>query len=128
MPDESEAPGQKTLYHVVLSPTDRVYVTCVSIFVTLLVLTNIIGPKLFKPPFFEKDFFGSDIGLTAGILTYPLTFLVTDVVSEVFGKKRADRMVFLGFLMSLLMLGIVQLSILVEHEDVERIARDRWDA
>ena len=92
--------------HQVSSPplpwADRVYVLLAMMFVTLLVLTNIIGQKLFV-------WFGET--LTAGIITYPLTFLITDVVSEIFGKRRADRMVLMGFFMSLLMLVIVQISI-----------------
>ena len=98
-PDE---PHAETLYHRRLPHAERVYFLLASCFVTLIVLTNIIGPKLFV-------WFGAS--LTAGLITYPLTFLITDIVSEVWGKRRADRMVVIGFLMSLLMLGIVQLSI-----------------
>lgn len=83
---------------------DRVYVVLAMVFTTLLVLTNIIGQKLFI--FFDQT-------LTAGLITYPLTFLITDVVSEVFGKRRADRMVLMGFFMTLLMLVIVQISIML---------------
>jgi queuosine precursor transporter len=110
----SPLPNGGTLYHLHLSVADRVYLVLVATFATLLVLTNIIGPKLFRPPFFELDFWGDPINLTAGIITYPLTFLVTDIVSEIYGKKRADLMVKLGFAMTLLMLGVVQLSIALE--------------
>ncbi|MDF1819251.1 MAG: queuosine precursor transporter [Immundisolibacteraceae bacterium] len=85
-----------------LSRRDRVYVFLAMLFVTLLVLTNIIGQKLFL--WFDQT-------LTAGLITYPLTFLITDMVSEIYGKRRADRMVFMGFAMTLVMLAIVQISI-----------------
>jgi uncharacterized PurR-regulated membrane protein YhhQ (DUF165 family) len=89
---------------------ERVYLLLATTFSVVLVLTNIIGFKLFQAPF-KPDF-----ALTAGIITYPLTFLITDIVSEVYGKRRADFMVVVGFLMSLLMLGIVQLAVaLVPH-------------
>jgi len=65
------------------------------------VLTNIIGQKLFV--WFDQT-------LTAGLITYPLTFLITDMVSEIYGKRRADRMVIMGFTMTLVMLVIVQIS------------------
>ncbi len=93
---------------------DRIYVVLVCLFTTLLVLTNIVGVKLFELtlPF---AVFGHDVvTLPTGLLTYPLTFLVTDVVSEIYGRKRADVMVWLGFAMSLLMLGIVQLTIAID--------------
>lgn len=84
---------------------ERVYLVLASTFVVALVLTNIIGIKLFRAPF------NPDFALTTGILTYPITFLVTDVVSEIYGKRRADFMVVVGFCMSLFMLVLVQLAL-----------------
>jgi len=84
---------------------ERIYLLLASTFAVVLVLTNIIGFKLFRAPL-QPDF-----ALTAGIITYPVTFLITDIVSEVYGKRRADFMVVVGFLMSLLMLAIVQLAV-----------------
>ncbi|MEE9393580.1 MAG: queuosine precursor transporter [Planctomycetota bacterium] len=95
-----------TLYHLRQSVEERAYLFLVTTFATLLVLTNVIGAKLFVDPFFGQT-------LTTGIITYPLTFLITDVVSEIYGKHRADRMVIIGFVMSLLMLAVVQISISV---------------
>lgn len=86
---------------------ERLYLLLAACFVTLLVLTNIIGIKLFQAPF------NPEFALTTGILTYPFTFLVTDIVSEVYGKRRADFMVAVGFLMSLLMLFLVQVAMRV---------------
>jgi queuosine precursor transporter len=87
---------------------ERVFTVLATAFVVLLVLTNVIGIKLFRAPF------NPEFALTTGILTYPLTFLFTDLVSEIYGKRRADFMVVLGFVMSLVMLGIVQLAVAVE--------------
>jgi len=87
---------------------ERVYLVLAASFVVVLVLTNIIGIKLFRAPF------NPEFALTTGILTYPLTFLFTDLVSEIYGKKRADFMVVVGFFMSLMMLAIVQLAVFVD--------------
>lgn len=90
-------------------PTDAAYVALCSLFVVVLVLTNIIGVKLFvlfpdwTPPWAD----GAGLVLTSGIITYPVTFLLTDVVSELWGRRRANLMVVLGFVMSLFMLGTV---------------------
>ena len=86
---------------------ERGYLMLASTFVVLLVMTNVIGTKLFISPF------DPSWALTTGILTYPFTFLVTDLVSEIYGKKRADFMVLLGFVMSLLMLVIIQMALAV---------------
>ena len=92
---------------------ERVYAILLSVFVVILVLTNIIGVKLFTafPNSLETACFGGACTLTSGIVTYPLTFLITDTVSELYGRKRADFMVFVGFAMSLVMVVLVQLVI-----------------
>jgi len=87
---------------------ERIYLLLAASFAVVLVLTNIIGFKLFRAPF------NPDFALTAGIITYPVTFLITDIVSEVYGKRRADFMVVTGFLMSVLMLAIVQMAVVLE--------------
>tara|TARA_B100000676_G_scaffold286110_1_gene315390 strand:- start:245 stop:544 length:300 start_codon:yes stop_codon:yes gene_type:complete len=82
-------------------------------FVVVLVLTNIIGVKLFLafPETLPNGIFGEPITLTTGLITYPLTFLITDVVCEVYGKKRADLMVYTGFGMSLVSLVLIQIAL-----------------
>ena len=100
---------------------ERVYLLLATAFSTVLVLTNIIGIKLFEAPFYgitSKILFflpedANGFALTTGILTYPLTFLITDLVSEIYGKKRADFMVVVGFTMSVIMLLLVQLAMRV---------------
>lgn len=85
---------------------EPVYAFLAAAFCVVLVLTNIIGVKLFHLP----DGLGlmGGMTLTSGIITYPLTFLLTDVVSEIWGRRRANHMVIMGFVMSLLMLAIVR--------------------
>ena len=91
---------------------ERMYLVLAGSFITVLVLTNVVGIKLFQSPLISDDS-GVGFALTTGILTYPLTFLFTDVVSEIYGKKRADFMVIMGFCMSVLMLIITQLAVFV---------------
>lgn len=92
---------------------EATYVALAAMFGVVLVLTNIVGVKLFvlfaggRPSWFPG---AGPLTLTTGIITYPLTFLLTDLVSEIWGKRRADLMVVLGFAMSLVMLGVVKLA------------------
>ncbi len=92
---------------------EKTYAAMVGLFGVVLVLTNIVGVKLFvlfadgRPGWMPGE---GPLTLTTGILTYPITFLLTDLVSELWGRKRADFMVVLGFLMSLLMLGVLQMA------------------
>ena len=65
----------------------KIYSFLMTVFVVMLVLTNIIGTKIFV--LFEQSLptglFGFPLAFTAGIITYPITFLVTDITSEIFG-------------------------------------------
>jgi len=73
-----------------------------SIFLTSLVVGNIIGTTKFVNVF----------GLTvpAGTLAYPFTFLATDLICELYGKKRAQVLVWVGFSMNFFMLGLMMLG------------------
>jgi uncharacterized integral membrane protein (TIGR00697 family) len=83
-------------------PYEKIYGIFVAIFVTFVVLTNTAGVKLFTV-------FGTT--LPVSILWYPLTFLVTDVVSEIYGARRARFLVFMGFAMSVVLLGFSLIGI-----------------
>ncbi len=71
------------------------YTFFMAIFVTFVLLTNTVGVKLFTV-------FGQT--LPVSILWYPLTFLITDIVSEMYGERRARYLVIMGFGMSMIML------------------------
>ena len=99
---------------------ERIYNFILAAFCVVLVLTNIIGTKLFLafPTQLPNGFGWGAITLTSGIVTYPITFLLTDIVSEIYGRRRADLMVWTGFALSLLMLLLVQVSILLPGSPV----------
>ena len=103
---------------------EGVYTVLAACFAVILVLTNIIGTKLFHlfpdggPAWFNG---GDPVTLTAGIITYPLTFWLTDVVSELWGRRRANLMVWIGFGTSLLMLGVVQVAVALPVSDAWKI-------
>lgn len=91
----------------------HVFSVLMAAFVVVLVMTNVIGVKLFLafPESLPNGIFGEAITLTAGLITYPITFLLTDVVCEVFGRKKAQLMVVTGFVMSLLVLVLIQITL-----------------
>jgi uncharacterized integral membrane protein (TIGR00697 family) len=98
-----------------------------SLFVVVLVLTNIIGTKLFVlfpdggPSWILG---GRPWTLTSGIITYPITFLLTDVVSEIWGRRRANFMVWAGLGMSLLLLLLLQLAIALPPSPIWTLTRE----
>ena len=96
-----------------LNRAEGTYAFLAALFGTVLVLTNIVGVKLFvlfpegSPAWMPGE---GPLTLTTGIITYPLTFLITDLVAEIWGKRRANVMVVMGFAMSAVMLGVVQMA------------------
>ena len=64
------------------------------IFAALLVCANLMAAK--QVP--VGKWFGLDIAITAGVICYPFTFLVTDIIGELWGKKEAQRAVIGGFI------------------------------
>ncbi len=81
---------------------EQLYAGFVAVFVTFVVLTNTVGVKLFTA-------FGKV--LPVSIIWFPLTFLITDIVSEMYGARRARFLVIMGFYMSLLLLAFSLIGI-----------------
>jgi len=81
---------------------DRLFLFLSGIFMTSLVLGNIIGTTKFV------NIFG--LIVPAGVLAYPFTFLATDLICELYGKKRAQTLVWVGFAMNFFMLGLMTLG------------------
>ena len=78
----------------------KIYSLLMAVFCVMLVLSNIIGTKIFVlfGDSLPNGLFGFPLALTAGIITYPITFLVTDITSEIFGKQKANLLVIYGFI------------------------------
>ena len=84
---------------------NNIYLILIGLFITSLIVSNLIFQK-----FFELYFLGLKFELSVGIIFYPITFLVTDVVSEIFGKKKANQMVITGIIASLFCLFIIYVA------------------
>jgi len=85
---------------------NRLYVILGGIFIASLVTSNLIFQKFFTwTPFGIYTF-----ELSVGILPYPITFLVTDLISELYGKKAADQIVISGLVASIFVMGVVLIA------------------
>lgn len=81
----------------------HIYLILASVFIVSLVVSNLIFQK-----FFTWDFFGIyTFEISVGILPYPITFLVTDIISEIYGRKRANQVVVTGIFASAFSLIII---------------------
>jgi uncharacterized integral membrane protein (TIGR00697 family) len=94
--------------------SERVYVVLVGLFLGVLLLTNIITSKYIHI---------AHLTLTAGAITYPFTFSLLDIISEVYGKDKAKMVIWMGLLASLFMTFITYLANVIpiyEHSPVSQ--------
>ena len=84
---------------------EQFYLILTGIFIASLVASNLIFQK-----FFTWNLLGIDFELSVGIIAYPVTFLVTDLISELYGQKRANQVVVSGFFASVFTTLLVLIS------------------
>ena len=108
---------------------DQLYIVLVGIFIASLITCNLIANKFVTVDLGFKVFI-----VSAGILPYPLTFLVTDLISEIYGQKRANLVVFSGFIASMFVLLFLWLggqfnaipSSIVGDETYNSVFQNAW--
>lgn len=89
----------------------RLYLILGLLFVTSLIVSNLIFKKFFYYYPFNSSLFGVKLfEISVGILPYPITFLITDLISEIYGKKKANEVVFGGIIASFFAMGIIYIS------------------
>jgi len=89
----------------------KIYMLLGALFITSLVVSNLIFQKFFYWYPFHIEIFGTKLfEISVGILPYPITFLITDLISEIYGKKRANQIVVTGIFASIFSLTIVFVS------------------
>ncbi|MDB4835286.1 queuosine precursor transporter [Cyclobacteriaceae bacterium] len=85
---------------------EYVFLGLTGIFLGSLTMLNILS--LTKTVYF--DLAGIPIEFVIGVLPYPITFLCTDLISEIYGKKRANAVVWVGVLLNAWVLFILWLG------------------
>lgn len=81
---------------------ERVFLILAGFFLCAMTLLNVIGITRFVQL--------GEMTLAVGVLAYPLTFLCTDVICELYGKKRANFMVTVGLILNGFILAIMWLG------------------
>ena len=77
------------------------FISCAALFVTCLLTANVIAAKLIVV---------GGIVLPAGILIFPITYVLGDVLTEVWGYAATRRVIWLGFACNLLMVAAIWLG------------------
>ena len=87
----------------------QLYLLLAILFVTALVVCNLIANK-FIPVSRTWLGFDTPFQISAGVLPYPVTFLITDILSEFYGRRKTNQVVGLGLIASIFVLGILWLG------------------
>ena len=93
---------QKTTFNLILLN---------SIFMIGLVMSNLFGGKII-----------SVLGFTVAgaIITYPLTFLSTDIIGEIWSKQEANDCVKIGIIVQLIFLALGYLSLAIPPQEASK--------
>ena len=94
-----------------ISLANNIYLILAGLFITSLVASNLIFTIIFYWYPFDVNLMGVKLfELSVGILPYPLTFLITDLISEIYGQKKADQVVVAGIFASIFSIGLIFIS------------------
>jgi hypothetical protein len=95
---------------------ERVFLVLAGVFLSAMTMLNILGITRFIHI--------GPLALAVGVLPYPITFLCTDFISEFYGRRRANFVVFVGLILNLLVLGFLWLG----HSlpGISEAARPAW--
>ncbi|MDG0993085.1 MAG: queuosine precursor transporter [Luminiphilus sp.] len=81
---------------------ERVFLVLAAVFLGAMTLLNVVGITRFIQL--------GPLALAVGVLPYPLTFLCTDLVSELYGRGRANFLVTVGLGLNFLILAVLTLG------------------
>ena len=85
----------------------------IAIFSALLVCANCIATK----QIYVGEWFNTPISITVGVICYPITFLITDIIGEIWGKQTAKNTVVWGLIAQIVAIILVVLANLIPGND-----------
>ncbi len=95
---------------------ERVFLILAGFFLGSMAMLNIVGITRFVHI--------GPLALAVGVLPYPITFLCTDLISELYGRRRANFVVWVGLALNLFVIGILWLG--NQLPAISEAARPAW--
>ncbi len=90
-----------------MEKTNKNLMLCGMVFAVALVVSNMIAAKTIQTGI---PLFGSTIVVPSAVLCYCVTFLMTDVVGEIWGRKEAQQIVKWGFVCQIIASCIIAIA------------------
>lgn len=86
------------------------------IFIVTLVISNVLTGKIIDTGLTMN---GQPITIAGAVMCYPITYLITDIVGEMWGKKEANRIVKYGLIGQLIATFLIFLTTYTPYVDFE---------
>lgn len=105
-----------------MTPKDKQFANLIYLILAALFIASLVTSNLIFQKFFSWEPFGwYRFEISVGILPYPITFLITDILSEIYGKKKANQVVIAGIFasfFSMLIILVADLSPTINNSPV----------
>jgi len=82
---------------------EKIYILLIAIFVGGLVIAGVLASKIVNI---------AGLIVPGGVFAYSITFPITDIICEVWGKKKGKYVVFSGFITLLVVLALIRLTLI----------------
>jgi queuosine precursor transporter len=93
----------------------QLFVTLSAIFCTALVVGDIIGGKLY-----DRTVLGFTFRISVGMIPFPITFLLTDILNEFYGKRAARFITWVGFGMAVFAFLVLGIALQIPWAEITR--------
>ena len=80
----------------------KIYALLTGMFCALIIMSNILGSKTLKIEF---------IILPCSILTFPMLFIINDILSEIYGYEKTKEVIYLGFILNIIAIILYTIAI-----------------
>jgi len=95
----SRTPARAAAY---VRSTSGIYAVVLALFCGLLLISNVAATKTITVADGLPDWLGGGIFTDGGALLFPLTYILGDVLAEVYGLRQARRAILVGFVLAAL--------------------------
>jgi uncharacterized integral membrane protein (TIGR00697 family) len=93
----------------------RLFVYLTGIFVAALLVSDLIGGKFFRV---------AGLDFSVGMIPFPLTFLLTDIVNEFYGTEGARRLTYVGLATAIFVFAVINIAIFLPTSPESPMAGD----
>jgi queuosine precursor transporter len=100
-----------------ITSAEKLYVCLTAVFVSCLLLGDVIGGKTIATPLGP---------ISVGIIPFPITFLLTDIVNDFYGRRGARFLTLVGFAMAVLAYVVLQVSTWLTPDESTYFTQDEF--